>query len=158
MRNKIFKDNKGVKHQLGPDDIAMFRPAAYTVVENSSGDILMIVNNKFDEWQFPGGGLEIGEDITDGAKREVREETGYEIKLTDQRPFHTSKDLTCSERGDKFRHCINFFFKGKIVSETLGELGVDKDEEILKVQFFSKEQLRHIPIVFWQKDILDKAA
>ena len=33
------------------------------------------------QWSIPGGGLEFGEKVTDAVIREVREETGLEVKL-----------------------------------------------------------------------------
>lgn len=47
--------------------------------------VLMIKENKPSvrkKWNFPGGRIETGEDILDAARREVKEETGYDIKLT----------------------------------------------------------------------------
>jgi 8-oxo-dGTP diphosphatase len=37
------------------------------------------VRNK---WNFPSGRIELGEDILDAARREVKEETGYDVKIT----------------------------------------------------------------------------
>lgn len=34
------------------------------------------------KWNFPGGRIEAGEDIADAAWREVKEETGYSVRLT----------------------------------------------------------------------------
>jgi 8-oxo-dGTP diphosphatase len=38
-------------------------------------------------WQFPGGHLEFGESIADGAVREVAEETGLEATVTGYGPY-----------------------------------------------------------------------
>lgn len=34
-------------------------------------------------WTLPGGGVELGEAIADGAVREVEEETGYRVRIDD---------------------------------------------------------------------------
>lgn len=47
--------------------------------------VLIIQENKSsvrNKWNFPGGRIEPGEDILDAARREVKEETGYDIHLT----------------------------------------------------------------------------
>jgi len=36
---------------------------------------------EWNKWQFPGGGLEFGENIEDCLKREIKEETGLEINI-----------------------------------------------------------------------------
>ena len=47
-------------------------------------DVLIIKRGKppfMGQWSIPGGGLEYGEKVTDAVLREVREETGLEVKL-----------------------------------------------------------------------------
>ncbi len=47
--------------------------------------VLMIKENKAsvkNKWNFPSGRIEYGEDILDAARREAKEETGYDIRVT----------------------------------------------------------------------------
>lgn len=44
------------------------------------GRVLVIQRRDNGAWEPPGGVLELGESITDGLRREVREETGLEIE------------------------------------------------------------------------------
>ena len=54
--------------------------AAAGVVLNENGEILL-VNTPRHGWVFPGGIVEVGENVIDGVKREVLEETGVEIEV-----------------------------------------------------------------------------
>ena len=57
-----------------------FRPAAYGLVVKD-GKILLVRAKNTGKYWFPGGAVEIGETIEDALHREVREETGIEIKV-----------------------------------------------------------------------------
>lgn len=63
------------------------RLAAYAViVDDASGvdSVLLALWNEGDgpRWTLPGGGVELRESVEDGAVREVREESGYDVELT----------------------------------------------------------------------------
>jgi len=56
-------------------------PAASAIVTNGRGEALMQrrVDNNF--WALPGGTMDFGETIVQTAEREVREETGIDVRL-----------------------------------------------------------------------------
>ena len=63
------------------------RVAAYAVIvdgEPGAERVLLALWNEADEprWTLPGGGVELAESVEEGAVREVREESGYDVELT----------------------------------------------------------------------------
>jgi 8-oxo-dGTP diphosphatase len=58
-------------------------------------------------WQFPGGHLEWGESVEDCARREVREETGLDVRITGQGPFTNDYFAGATPGGD--RHYVTLF-------------------------------------------------
>ena len=59
------------------------RLAAYAVIVRN-GELLLALWNEAPErrrWTLPGGGVELHETPEEGAIREVREETGYDVEL-----------------------------------------------------------------------------
>ena len=72
------------QHKLGlhsPDDkpTDRLRRAARAVLTNDIGQVAMMHFSKTGSYKLPGGGIDEGESIEAALRREVREETGYEI-------------------------------------------------------------------------------
>ncbi len=54
--------------------------AAAGVVTNEKNEILLVKHNR-DNWVFPGGQVEVGENLIEAVKREILEESGIEAEV-----------------------------------------------------------------------------
>ena len=59
------------------------RLAAYCLVVSPAAEVLLALWNEPSEplWSLPGGGVELDETPAEGAVRELREESGYDVEL-----------------------------------------------------------------------------
>lgn len=94
------------------------------------GKILLTLRRDFEVWCVPGGAAEEGESIAEAARREVREETGLEVKLT--RLVGVYSKLNWFRRGVHI-----FLFAGCV---TGGELRM-QGEEVLQAKAFGLGEL-----------------
>ncbi len=92
-----------------------WRISAYAIAKNEAGQFLMVQSSE-GLWLFPGGGLEIDEDLANGAQRECLEETGYKIKT---RPgvVHTNEQFFYHRREDAFYHSLQLFLLADLVAK-----------------------------------------
>ena len=51
-------------------------------VENDKEEILVVKERRSDKWVFPGGQVEIGENLVNGLIREVKEESGIDVEIS----------------------------------------------------------------------------
>ncbi len=59
-----------------------YRPSAYAIIFDEVGRVLLVRSEVLEvRWNLPGGGLDRGETLVEGLRREVREETGLEIEV-----------------------------------------------------------------------------
>jgi ADP-ribose pyrophosphatase YjhB (NUDIX family) len=81
-------------------------PSANVVVVNDDGTILLIRRTDNGNLALPGGGMDLGESITQAAVREVREETGLDVELTGLVGIYTNP-----------RHVIEYTSDGEVRQE-----------------------------------------
>ena len=87
--------------------VVHFRSAAVGVVAvNEDGRLLLVGQHRcaLDEysWEIPEGGVGEGEDLVDGARRELREETGFDARDWRQLCRMTVSNSVTDERGAIF--------------------------------------------------------
>ncbi len=95
------------------------RVAARGIIMNGD-DILLIYTKRYNDYSFPGGGIDINEDILDGLKRELTEETGAQnIMILED--FGRYEEIRSTHyKGYDFMEMYSYFYKCSIDKE-LGE-------------------------------------
>jgi 8-oxo-dGTP diphosphatase len=110
------------------------RVAAYAVVIDEEERMLLAHWNEGANaaWTLPGGGLEPGEDPEDAVRREVREETGYEVRVDgllgiDSRVIPQSRRIAADADGPL--HALRIVYRAHVVGGSLrNEVGGTTDE------------------------------
>lgn len=90
------------------------------------------------KWNLPAGWLDVGENPINGAKREAKEETGFDIKITDFLGVYSLVRSDLQKVDGFIRHPIKLIFIGKISGEK--KYNIDK-KEITEVKWFSLEEI-----------------
>lgn len=73
------KNVNGEEFEVSINELA-FRPSVYGIIFK---DDKILLSKQWDGYDFPGGGIKLGENINDALVREVKEETGFEIKINE---------------------------------------------------------------------------
>jgi 8-oxo-dGTP diphosphatase len=112
------------------------------VILNKKGEFLVIHRTTIapsnpNKWDLPGGDLDFGEDAIDGLIREIKEETGLEIK--DVKPFDVESHV--NEKGEFW---VTIAYRAKTTAEEV-VLSFEHDEfrwvtpkEFLKLESSNK--------------------
>jgi len=86
-------------------------------------------------WKFPGGHIEKGELILEGIKREIKEETGYKIKV---KSIFVIEDYFHHKR--KNEHNLNFFITALMIG---GKKRLARGE-VKESKWFSMQELMQL--------------
>ena len=115
--------------------------ATSAVVVDGQGRILMQRRADSGNWALPGGGMEMGESLTDSVIREVREETGYEIEVTGLVGTYTDPRHIIVYSDGEVRRQFNICYTARIVG---GQLAVSG--ESTEVRFVDHAALGELPM------------
>ncbi|GAA1538747.1 ADP-ribose pyrophosphatase YjhB (NUDIX family) [Microbacterium ginsengiterrae] len=99
------------------------RVAAYAVITDEDDRVLLArwTEGRRAAWTMPGGGLEAGEDPEDAVRREVREETGYVVRVGELLGIH-SRVIPATRRthhADAPLHTLRILYRAEITGGRL---------------------------------------
>ncbi len=119
------------------------RLAAYAVITDAQGRVLLALWNEGSrrQWTMPGGGVEIEESVEQAVVREVREETGYDVRLgallgVDTYVLPPHRRLNDSGRSLK---AVRTIFRAEV---TGGELTAEQDGSTDEARWFTLDEVR----------------
>ena len=103
------------------------------------------------KWELPGGGLDFGEDIRKGFKREILEEMGLKVKKMSEKPIYV-----WTHRYESNRRNIGWYYSLVLAYRIEFEnLDFTPTRECEALEFFSKEQSQNIPLAGQTNELAD---
>ncbi|MEK7642739.1 MAG: NUDIX hydrolase [Patescibacteria group bacterium] len=93
------------------------------------------------EWEMPGGGLDFGEDIREGLKREVEEEMGLNVTKISDKPVYVWAHKYNNRRNLDWFYSLVVAYRIEVE-----DLNFTPTEECETIDFFSKEQLQNLEL------------
>lgn len=122
-RKIICNDIFGKKTTVTIDQLS-FRPSVYGIIMHKNK---VLLSKQWGCYDFPGGGIELGETINEALKREVQEETGLEIEV--------GAIVTCENSffeipfKKKFIQSIMIYYLCNVIGGDISKEGFDEYEK-----------------------------
>jgi ADP-ribose pyrophosphatase YjhB (NUDIX family) len=116
-------------------------PAASAIVSNAEGKILLERRSDNARWGLPSGVMEIGERISETVVREVKEETGLDVRVDYIVGIYTNPHHVIAFSDGEVRQQFSLCFACTLLG---GEIQVSS--ESLEVGFFSPEEIEQLNI------------
>ena len=92
------------------------KPAAAVAIVNDKHELLMLHRQDSQKWTMPGGTLEFGESLTDCALREVKEETGLDVRITDMVGTYTDPNILVAYSDGEVRQEFTIVYFGEALN------------------------------------------
>ena len=117
-------------------------PAASAVVVDEGGRILLHRRRDNGTWALPGGQMELGESLSDCARREVKEETGFDIEVVGLVGTYTDPKHVFEYDDGEVRQEFSICLLARVVG---GDLRVS--EESFEVAFHRPDDIVDLPMM-----------
>jgi 8-oxo-dGTP pyrophosphatase MutT (NUDIX family) len=140
---------KSLKSENFPD--CFYRVTVKALVVKDSKILLLRESPELSgKWEMPGGGLDFGEELHEGLKREVEEEMGVKVKSIENRPMYSWTWRYEDKRNMEWYYSLVVAYKVELES-----FDFKPTEECEEIGWFLKEELEALELC-WQTNGLKK--
>lgn len=122
------------------------KPAAAVAILNSKKEILMLQRTDNKKWTLPGGTMEFGESLVECALREVKEESGLDVKITDLIGIYTDPNIRVAYSDGEVRQEFTIVYYA-----TVPNCNVILDEESSQYHWVPLGTVLELPLAESQK-------
>lgn len=122
------------------------RACAGVAAFDADGRLLLIRRKEESAWGLPGGGIDFGESWAECAVRECREETGYEVEVTNLLGVYSEPAEQVWVYPDAAMHFVGVVFRGRVT----GGCCKPQPEEVVEITFAGRSEL---PELIWGPDL-----
>jgi ADP-ribose pyrophosphatase YjhB (NUDIX family) len=144
-RSEYFE---ALRRKVGHDRLHV--PAVSIVVLDESERILLVRQAEDSKWSIPGGMVEPGELPSDGAMREMKEETGFDVELTGIVGVFGGANFVNTYPNGDVASWVEITFRATVIGgEPRPEVG-----ETLEVRFFSEKEIGRLDLKPYMTEIL----
>jgi 8-oxo-dGTP pyrophosphatase MutT (NUDIX family) len=131
---------------------ATLRPGASAAILDDAGRLLLTKRSDNGEWCLPGGGVDPGERPAETAIREVYEETGLLIRITDLLGVYSNPDVVVVYPDGSRVQIISTLFRAEAVS---GQAATSS--EVTEFGWFTAEEAAELTLIANHKPLLSTA-
>lgn len=118
------------------------------LIDNRKEEILDLANGK---WEVPGGKIEFGEKPEDTVKREIFEETGYDVNVKKIVPY---SNVSMWEYSNYKQHTVIFFYVCELSNEKHTEI---RDKKINTYKWIKQSELLNYNFLPGNKEAIEIA-
>lgn len=122
------------------------RPAAAVAIINPKRELLMLHRMDNKKWTMPGGTLEFGESMTECALREVKEESGLDVKILDIIGTYTDPNIRVAYSDGEVRQEFTIVYYGEALN-----YDVNLDDESSQFKWVPLDEIIGLPLADSQK-------
>jgi len=113
-----------------------------TIFDESQLKILLTRRTDNGQWCLPGGGMDAGESVAEACEREVLEETGLHVRVTNVIGVYSNPHRLMEYADGNRWHIVALNFAVEVVGGTLGI-----SDETTAAAYFTRQEIDHLDLM-----------